>query len=536
MSAKTPQNDAKEIELKLGFEPQHAEILLGHSVFSSGDGATPVPGRRVLETKERHLDSTYYDTPDDHLRKAGVFLRVRRTGHGFVQTIKTGRALSEFLERDEWECDLASDTPNLAFAEGTALAPLLTNDVRASLAPRFATRFHRQTFLIDDSGTLIEAAIDRGDIVAGENSSMVCELELELKSGESTALFSLAKHLAESVPLTLSIKTKAERGFDLLDNGEPQFEKALPVHISPEQTCATAFRIVARNCMRQIIVNLPGTRAGHAEALHQMRVGLRRLRAAITLFGDVVDGPDRRDIAAEAKWIAGQLGPARDLDVFISDVLEPQLATYPNDPGWTALDTRVRRLRAGAYDQAIDATRSRRFRMALLDLGAWVEFGDWAGPENPRAQEPVTRLAGAQLSHLRRKIIEKGKGIKKLSVSQRHRLRILAKRMRYGSEFFCATFEGKKSAKRRSRSLPALERLQDSLGTLNDIATRKSVLDESVLEKSVLDKTGLGAGSAGLDIPAWQCPKAEAKFAKELMKTAKHAYARFADTEEFWKT
>jgi triphosphatase len=517
VSVETPERDAKEIELKLVFDPEHAAAVLAHPLLA-GDGAPPAP--RVLESKERELLSVYYDTPDDRLREAGVFLRVRSTGTGYVQTIKTARAESEFLERREWECDLPTRAFDLSAAEGTALEPLLSDTVRAALGPRFETRFLRRTFLIEDGGSLIEVAVDQGDIVAGEASARICELELELRSGSAARLFGLAKQFAETIPLTLSVKTKAERGFDLLDGGEPEFEKALPVDIPPDETCANAFRIAARNCLRQILVNLPGTRAGKPESLHQMRVGIRRMRAAVLLFGDVVDGPHRRQIAAELKWIGNQLGHARDLDVFNSDIVGPHRAEYPEDPGWKAVEGRVREARQVAQKAAVEATGSARFRTALLNLGAWIEFGDWTGNDNRLAAEPVADYAASKLSRLRRTLVKKGKNLPKLSVAERHKVRILAKRMRYGSEFFGATFPGKRQAKRCRRALAALASLQDSLGTLNDIANRQTIFN---------------LGNHGHEPETLPMPKVDPGEEKALMKTAKHAYARFADVKPFWK-
>ena len=518
LSGERLQIDGKEIELKLLFDQDHATALLAHPLFARGD-AEP-SGPRVLESKERELLSTYYDTPDDRLRRAGVFLRVRRTGTGYVQTIKTARAESEFLERGEWECALPTNEFDLSAAAGTALEPLLSDAVRKALGPRFDTRFMRKTFLIDDGGSLIEAAVDQGEIVAEKARARVCELELELKSGKADSLFGLARQLADTIPLTVSIKTKAERGFDLLDGGEPQFEKALPVEIPPGESCATAFQIAARNCLRQVLVNLPGTRAGHSEALHQMRVGLRRMRAAVSLFGDVVDGPECARIAADLKWIASQLGPARDLDVFSSDIVHPHLAEFPDDPGWRAVAERAREARDRAQAAAVDAINSARCRKALLDLGAWIEFGDWTGDANRLSHVPIRKYASAKLSRLHRSVVRRGKDLQKLSVAERHKLRIRAKRMRYGSEFFGATFPKKAQAKRLMKSLSALEMLQDSLGTLNDIANRQSMF---------------GLGGEEHEPVTLPMPKVDDREEKVLMKKAKRAYARFADVRAFWK-
>ncbi len=134
----------------------------------------------------------------------------------------------------------------------------------------------------------IEVAIDEGEVVAGARATPISEVELELKRGATAELFRLARALAETVPLRLAVKTKAERGFELLADADFAVEKAGDLDIKPEVTIADAFRAIARNCLRQIIVNEPAMCAGRAEALHQMRVGLRRLRAAISIFADVL--------------------------------------------------------------------------------------------------------------------------------------------------------------------------------------------------------------------------------------------------------
>ena len=509
MAAK-PEHEAKEIELKLVFDPADAEALLAH----------PFLARIPAAPKKRELISVYYDTDDDALQREGVFLRVRSTGEGYVQTIKTARGAGEFLERDEWECRLANHAPNLDAATGTALAPLLTENVRAGLRPRFQTRFRREAYCIEYAGTEIELAVDQGEITAGAKAAPVSELELELKSGDRHTLFSLARTLVKSLPLTLGVKTKAERGFELLDGGDHTVEKARQVEISPDETCTEAFRIIARNCLRQILVNLPAMRARRPEALHQMRVGLRRLRAAITLFGDVVAGEQRQTVSNALTWITGELGPARDLDVFIADILVPQRASHADDPQVKAVYDDVLARRVAAYDRAIEATSSSRFRLALIDLGAWIEIGDWRGEENPFPEEPVAAYATEKLSSLRRAIKKKGENFRKLSVAERHRLRIRAKRLRYATEFFATTFVGARCDKRRRKSLVALQKLQDALGILNDISTRQALLAE---------------GGDALDESRRAMLVVDPGEEKGWRKEAKRAYARFADVKAFWK-
>ena len=510
MVARKPEHEAKEIELKLAFEPTDALQILDHPILAAGNTAP----------KRRELFTVYYDTGDDVLRQAGVFLRVRATDDGYVQTIKTGNK-AEFFERNEWEHPLPSHEPDLAHAEGTALASLLTPEVREGLNPRFQTRFWRKAYQVHRDSTEIELAIDQGEVTAGVAAAPICELELELKSGDARALFHLARELAETVPLTLAVKSKAERGFELLDGGDHGVEKAGGVDVAPDKTNAEAFRAIARNCLRQILANTPAVRDGSPEALHQMRVGLRRMRAGIALFAKMLAGEDREPIKGVLRWITQELGPARDLDVFMADVLEPLRAAHPDNAEVAEAHRDFIVRREAAYGRAKDAVGSDRFRSALLDLTAWIETGAWADEDNARSgpvpRGPVAAHAAKQLSRLRRRVKKSGANLRKLTVDERHELRIRAKRLRYATEFFATTFPGKKSAKRRAESLLALRDLQDSLGVLHDIATRQAL-------------RAAAEGDAFAHLPGPDIAEE-----KKQLKEAKRAYARFAEAKAFWK-
>jgi CHAD domain-containing protein len=232
----------------------------------------------------------------------------------------------------------------------------------------------------------------------------------------------------------------------------------------------------------------------------------------------VVADQDREPIKDKLRWLAQELGPARDLDVFAADVLEPLRAAHPDDAELTAAHRDFMERRAAAYARAIDAVGSGRFRSLLLDLAAWIEIGDWAQEDNTRAGMPIGGHAASELSRLRRKIKKKGRVLGDLTAAERHKLRIRAKRLRYATEFFAATFPGKKSDKRRKKSLAALEDIQDALGALNDIAVRQALL-------------AAGEGSGQLCAPS--ADKAEAE---KRLKQAERAYERFAKVKPFWKT
>src|SRR5262249_18462522 len=155
-------------------------------------------------------------------------------------------------------------------------------------------------------------------------------LELELKRGESAELFKIARVLAEEVPVQLAVKSKAERGYALIAGEEPEAVKAAPVALTPDWSRQAAFKAIARSCLHHFVANKPATLRGDPEGVHQMGVALRRLRAAISLFADMLLDAQTKEMKTQFKWITRALGPARELDVFISRVVKPIARGKPN--------------------------------------------------------------------------------------------------------------------------------------------------------------------------------------------------------------
>jgi CHAD domain-containing protein len=257
-----------------------------------------------------------------------------------------------------------------------------------------------------------------------------------------------------------------------------------------------------------------------------MRIGLRRLRASLAVFDDVIDDDDLEHIKDELRWMTRELGPARDLDVFLAEVIGPLRSSRPEDDLIAASHRDIEQQRRAAYARAAAASRSGRFRDAMLGLAQWIETGRWTADEERtelRAR-PVAKYAKKRLARLRKWIKRKGADLRDRSVSQRHRLRIRAKRLRYATEFFAATFPDETSAKRRTESLAALKDLQDALGNLNDLATRHRLMVDSLGDKAKAVEQAADSSNEDPD-----------KKAESLLHKAEQALARFADTKSFWK-
>jgi inorganic triphosphatase YgiF len=302
----------REVELKLDV-PAHSLPLLTASSLLKGASKS--------RAKLVNLVSVYFDTDKLKLRQKGLSLRVRRIGRHHVQTIKQENSGDVALfARGQWEHNVHGKQPDLDAARGTALAPLLNKSLRRTLKPMFETHVNRKIFQIRTGESEIELSIDKGKIEAGPKSLPLCEVELELKRGQAADLFKLAKVLAHEAPVQLAVKSKADRGYALLTAEKATPVKAMPVAIAAESKVQDAFQIIARAGLHQLAANQSLMIAGDADALHQMRVALRRLRTAISLFSDMLTDPQTEALKSELKWITAELGAAREFEVLMKRV------------------------------------------------------------------------------------------------------------------------------------------------------------------------------------------------------------------------
>ena len=514
----------REIELKLEVPPR-CMGRLGRSAVLKGKG----PG----ETAE--LVSVYFDTPKRKLRKNGLALRVRCTDGRYRQTIKQGGDRSAgFSARGEWEQDIGGEQPDLEAASGTPLQPLVGKKLRRRLRPVFETRVRRRICPITRGGSAVEVAIDRGRVAAAKKSAPLNEVELELKHGNADALFAIARALAKLCPVRLGTRSKAERGYALLDNQKTCAVKAGAVEIAPDADQQTAFRTVARACLHQLAANEAALPQDTAEAVHEMRVALRRMRAAISLFSDMLAGPQTAAMKAQFKWLGQELGPARELDVFIKRVIGRVKDRKSSGAGGVGAMTRdVRRRRRRAFGRAEGTIASARYRDLVLETAAWIEAGAWTRNDNVRTlrERPITAVAAEELRRRCKKIRKQGRKLAALDAKHRHKLRIKVKKIRYAADFFGAVFPGNKAARRRAKFVGKLKKLQDALGDLNDI-----MVHERLSKRMAVFPGGRGRRKQRISkafVAGRLSGREEERFAA-VMRRAEKARDAFAGVKPFW--
>jgi inorganic triphosphatase YgiF len=446
----------------------------------------------------KHIKSVYYDTPERTLRQNGLSLRVRHNGARFVQTMKAEFA-GDPLRRGEWEANVPSIVPDVELAM-PFLPPKLRSDLRRDkLEPVFTADIHRHARIVELPSGTIEVAFDQGLLKSGNQSMPVSEIELELKSGSASAIYDLALRLADYGSVRPSIRSKSARGFDLSAETSPAVQKPRKLCLDPSISLDEAFAKILRSCLHHLLGSLAAAEDGRdPEGVHQLRVALRRLRAALDLMRSVGSLSNLDSLRSEARWLAQSLSAARDWDVFQRETLTTIAQACPSVAGFDALEQVVENRRSAAYQKVRLALADRRCSCFLIGLGGWVEARGWRSDVAPQdlgqLAEPAMNFAGRILSDRYARVLKRGCRFKSLPAGKLHRLRLAAKRLRYVADFLLPLHGDRKSVKLFSRRLAAL---QEELGSYNDMAITDALFGEVGVESSQ-------SGTAIAAIAGWQ--------------------------------
>lgn len=466
----------REIELKLEVSPDVLDQLKRGGALQRFTG-----GRAVTKS----LQSIYFDTPDQALRKAKISLRVRKVGRSWVQTAKLGTGVAGGLSSAvEAEHPVSGRAIDFSVIEDPAVLEILTNTIGGKpLGECFETDIRRTARLLTfrEDGSEVEVAFDTGEIRAGGRSRPLAEVEFELKTGSSASLLEAAREIVGAAPFRLSPWSKAERGFRLADGDEDTAIRpkgAEDVTFPPEETVELAFREILRSCLTQIADNRIAILQGDdPEGPHQFRIGLRRLRSAFRLFKPVLNPLTFRDLDAQARILATEAGKVRDLDVLTDEIVSPLAKVAPDGIGLEPLLTHLGTIREegrAALHSHLSAPDVNGF---LFDLAAYTEGRGWLDldsfDQTARLAQTIRVYSRKALDKQWKKVSGYGSRIDELTIPERHEMRKALKKLRYGVEFFGSLYP-KSDLK---PFLKRMKRLQDIFGYLNDVAMAEKLAD-----------------------------------------------------------
>ena len=468
--------------------------------------------RKNIDTKtaqQQRLSAYYFDTPNQDLAKKGIALRIRFEDSQWVQTLKTaGDGVAKRVELNTVlsltgtpdTLDVSSFVPDVSLiteptvvAQLTSIMPL--DELAQALTVQYFTDVQRTSRKIKKNNSRIEIAYDIGKVGIGSLTSRksannheltqsdIHEIEFELLEGDPSDLIDIAKTWCKKYKLYLSTVTKAQRGSLLLANKQfAQPVKAdlavLPLHKGISQFAF--LQAVVNNCLVQILPNASAIAEGSPDGnlVHQLRVGIRRLRTALKHFKFAQDYIDPNWLMV-LKQTFSLLGEYRDKEI-LQIKTQPLLESVgaPHVEWSTAVDI-----------MPIDAVRANDFQILLLEL---IGFTHLAVPaDNPKAKATVAK----KLEKLFTAIAVASDKFASLDTESQHGVRKDLKSLRYVSEFAAPLFASQNNGKKGKKAaelnafLQYLEPAQDVLGEYND----NVVGHANYLEKAKTDPNALFA-------------------------------------------
>lgn len=390
---------AEEIEIKLAATPESLEKIRAMQFDDVGNTG---------DWQSQSLHNTYFDTAHCHLRDAEIGVRIRRRNGECVQSVKSaGRIIGGLYQRNESEVEVPGGEPDILAVEEPYLQIILEEAVEedGELQAIFTTGFTRHTRLLGYAdGSQIELALDAGKISCGDLHTDICEVELELKAGDSRHLFELGEKLIGELSLVLDSSSKAERGYILCKDHDPGERRFTMVELDPAKSAEEAFEAIGYAGLRHWQFFEKQLRRRHtSRSVVQMHRALLFIQHMYSVFGTLLPrhaGTGLRDSwarvthamspvyekARQTEWLATLKTRGHELPA--DNEFEAQLAQE--------LEQEIRRF-IGFLD-------SPGYNKLMLGLSRWLYRREWRGEIKEQAegrlQKSIRTFAGKQLDHV----------------------------------------------------------------------------------------------------------------------------------------
>ncbi|MEX3010808.1 CHAD domain-containing protein [Hoeflea sp. TYP-13] len=507
------------------------KLEIGTDVVRRLPGKTALRQMSLGQPARKELQSIYYDTADHRLHRENASLRLRWDGRRWIQTLKFGTAVAHGLS-NPIEIEHVVDEPELDLdrIDDPELTPWLMKIVSAGpLLPVFETNINREIHMLscDDVGT-VELAIDNGEVRNPEKSEAINEVELELKSGLPHALLTVSEKLFDGDKIAASGASKAERGYALsrqVCNDAPQPHLFKKPDLSADMPADDAFRVIGRSAADQILDNwnlLP--LSNDPEVPHQLRIGLRRLRASLQIFRSFVTSDDLMRLAKEARDMGRVVGHLRNADVLLDDIASPAIKALGKDKKHRAMLDYLKQNQALQRRSVREALEGERWTHLKLNCMLFDQAVDRAlmNTRSGVVYEEAYALSGRELERVWRRVQKRGRGFANHRLEERHELRKMLKTMRYASDYFLQLYPRPDAKKFFAR----LRQLQNVFGYLNDVAMAENLAAAIALDHP--DRKDLQKSVA--KICDWHNQRA-----KKAMRNADKRWRKLSGSRKYWR-
>ena len=423
------------------------------------------PGERSRDRR------TCFDTFDWRLWNAGAALAASRDGSRWVVHWRRGEAGGERLERLDEPPDFVWDLPRgqlrrdlEGLLEMRRLLPL-TQIGHRSEEVRLLDRREKTVARLRLESWSVRAP---GGKSAKRLGSRLVAAPVRGYDQEFARLIGFV----EDQGLELATTPILERAYEACGLSPGDYRAKVQIPLEPELTAHLAMRRIHRQLLATIRANEDGLRLDlDSEFLHDFRVAVRRTRSALSQVKGVLPARRVARFAREFKWLGGQTGVLRDLDVYLLK-LDDYRASLPAKADLGALEDLLRRKQKAEHRRVARVLGTKRYQRLLTD---WESFlADENTPEMPpEGLAPIAEVARDRILKAHKRVIKKGRAIGPESPDEKlHRLRIECKKLRYLLEFFRDLYE----PKRIGGVIKALKGLQDNLGDFNDLTVQQGAM------------------------------------------------------------
>ncbi len=504
-----------ETELKLGCADESVweKIMTAESL-----AAVTVSGSEITQ----QLEARYFDTPSHALQKAQLAYRLRREGDNWIATVKgSGSSEGGLHARLEWNVVVSDNEPDIGAFAHTEIGEHLQEVVGDEIVePILITFFERRMIevVMPDSST-IEVAADKGAIIAGENTSPILEIELELKTGEPKALFMLGAALAREFPLLPEPDSKFYRGLLLAGLATVQQKKILVPQVDAAKPVCEAVSVLLVELIHHVLTaqraflenpQLP-------ELAHELRICLRRLRSVLEFAEPLNVIKENNWYQEELKKFAQRLATLRDLDVAYASwhQLQDHQSEERSAKVWLGdvlIESRNQEMEKIA--------RECSFGLATpLLLGLWGELLDKDWQQSIFSDHTTEKFVSNGLFNWIKKVRKEAGSIVWADASDVHNLRLGIKKLKYAVEVMQPLLGDRASIAEQ------LEKLQDTLGMITDARSTEMLL-KALLRNKSSRAVHLEAGM----LIGWQMREQ-----LQLQKRANKMWKKFNRVAKKWK-